>query len=97
MKEKNVAPSIVYCNKCGMGNPSTNKFCYGCGNSLLSAACAFCSQANPHYAKFWAHVDASLRPKNRANKDLRTTNTPVAPYSLHGSVEKASTANALRR
>jgi predicted amidophosphoribosyltransferase len=63
MEEKNVAPSIVYCNKCGMGNPSTNKFCYSCGNSLLSTACSFCSQTNPHYAKFCGSCGRRLKTK----------------------------------
>jgi hypothetical protein len=63
MEEKNVAPSIVYCNKCGMGNPSANKFCYSCGNSLLSIACSFCSQSNPHYAKFCGSCGRKLKTK----------------------------------
>jgi hypothetical protein len=41
-----------------------------------------------------AHVDASSRPKSRANKDPRVTNEQLLPYSLHDSVEEAGTANA---
>jgi predicted amidophosphoribosyltransferase len=63
MDEKNVAPNIVYCNRCGMGNPSINKFCYECGNSLLSATCSYCSQANPHYAKFCSSCGRKLKTK----------------------------------
>ena len=63
MEEKNVAPNFVYCNRCGMGNPSVNRFCYGCGNSLLSATCSYCSQVNPHYAKFCGSCGHKLGAK----------------------------------
>jgi hypothetical protein len=47
----------------GMGNPSINKFCYGCGNSLLSATCSYCSQVNPHYARFCGSCGHKLGAK----------------------------------
>ena len=63
MEEKRAVPNIVYCNKCGIGNPSTNKFCYDCGNSLLTTACSYCSQVNPHYAKFCGSCGRKLTAK----------------------------------
>ena len=35
-----------------------------------------------------AHVDASSRPKSRANKDLRESNTQLPSYSLHAEPKK---------
>ncbi len=62
MEEKHAALNIVYCTKCGMGNPTANKFCFGCGNSLLSMTCSYCSQVNPHYAKFCGSCGRKLKP-----------------------------------
>jgi len=45
-------PNMVFCSKCGMANPSANKFCYSCGGSLFTVTCSYCSVINPHYAKF---------------------------------------------
>ncbi|WP_455286341.1 double zinc ribbon domain-containing protein [[Eubacterium] cellulosolvens] len=61
MEEKRIAPNVVYCDKCGMGNPAGNKFCYDCGGSLHSLACSFCSQNNPHYAKFCGSCGRKLK------------------------------------
>ncbi|MGP8069206.1 MAG: double zinc ribbon domain-containing protein [Candidatus Bathyarchaeia archaeon] len=45
-------PDTVFCDKCGMGNPTTNKYCWGCGKSLSTSTCSYCSTVNPHYAEF---------------------------------------------
>jgi protein phosphatase len=63
MDEKKVAPNTVYCNKCGLGNPNANKFCFDCGNSLLSSACSYCGQANPHFANFCGSCGHKLKTK----------------------------------
>ena len=63
MEEKSVISNMVFCNKCGMGNPNLNKFCYECGNSLLAATCSYCSQVNPHYAKFCGSCGRKLKAK----------------------------------
>jgi len=55
-------PNLVFCNKCGMANQSTNKFCYGCGGSLFTVTCSYCSTVNPHFAKFCGSCGRSLSP-----------------------------------
>jgi len=68
MKDARVAPTIVYCGKCGMGNPAANRFCYDCGSSLFSIACPFCSQENPHYAKFCGSCGRKLAAQERSGR-----------------------------
>jgi len=42
----------VFCNKCGTPNPSENRYCYNCGQSLFTITCSFCSKVNPHFAHY---------------------------------------------
>jgi len=63
MQETRVAPTTVYCGKCGMGNPASNRFCYGCGGSLFSTSCSFCSHVNPHFAKFCGSCGRKLETR----------------------------------
>jgi class 3 adenylate cyclase len=57
--EANRSSRDVTCPSCGSENPTTNRFCSGCGGSL-ARACPACAQVNPPDHRFCGACGVSL-------------------------------------